>query len=254
MVRNRTAQVEGLNVFYREAGEPGGPKLLLLGGFPASSHQFRQPDPRARRPLPRRLARLSGLRQHRHAGPTFAYTFDRLSEIVEGLLETIGLPARWALSAGLRRADGQPDRRPPPGLARVAGDPELQRVRGGLHGRLGRIRHALWVDASPETEAPLMPFLELEGVKLVYTHGTGTPSDQPRQLEHGRCTSSSGPTPAGSSSTCSTTTARTSRSIRAGRRSCASAGRKTLILWGQNDIFFTPRAARRTCATCPRPS
>ncbi|MDX6416270.1 MAG: hypothetical protein QOG28_890 [Trebonia sp.] len=31
----------GLNVFYREAGDPGSPKLLLLGGFPSSSHQFR---------------------------------------------------------------------------------------------------------------------------------------------------------------------------------------------------------------------
>ena len=34
MVSNRTAQVEGLNVFYREAGDPASPKLLLLGGFP----------------------------------------------------------------------------------------------------------------------------------------------------------------------------------------------------------------------------
>ena len=41
MVSNRTAEIEGLDVFYREAGDPVNPKLLLLGGFPASSHQFR---------------------------------------------------------------------------------------------------------------------------------------------------------------------------------------------------------------------
>ena len=41
MVTHRTAQVDGLSVFYREAGDPANPKLLLLGGFPASSHQFR---------------------------------------------------------------------------------------------------------------------------------------------------------------------------------------------------------------------
>lgn len=41
MVINRTARVDGLSVFYREAGTPGAPKLLLLGRFPASSHQFR---------------------------------------------------------------------------------------------------------------------------------------------------------------------------------------------------------------------
>ena len=37
------------------------------------------------------------------------------------------------------------------------------------------IRHALWVDRTPETEAPLLPFLELDGVKLVYTHGHRDP-------------------------------------------------------------------------------
>ncbi len=37
------------------------------------------------------------------------------------------------------------------------------------------IRHALWVDRSAETEAPLAPFLQLEGVKLVYTHGHRDP-------------------------------------------------------------------------------
>jgi pimeloyl-ACP methyl ester carboxylesterase len=41
MVAHRTAQVDGVSVFYREAGDPLSPKLLLLGGFPASSHQFR---------------------------------------------------------------------------------------------------------------------------------------------------------------------------------------------------------------------
>src|SRR5262249_15969445 len=41
LIAHRTAQVDGLSVFYREAGAPATPKLLLLGGFPASSHQFR---------------------------------------------------------------------------------------------------------------------------------------------------------------------------------------------------------------------
>jgi len=41
MTTFHTTNVEGLDVFYRQAGEPGSPKLLLLGGFPSSSHQFR---------------------------------------------------------------------------------------------------------------------------------------------------------------------------------------------------------------------
>lgn len=41
MRTHNTANVNGLSVFDREAGEESNPKLLLLGGFPASSHQFR---------------------------------------------------------------------------------------------------------------------------------------------------------------------------------------------------------------------
>ena len=37
----KTTKVDGLNVFYREAGKETAPKLVLLHGFPASSHQYR---------------------------------------------------------------------------------------------------------------------------------------------------------------------------------------------------------------------
>src|SRR3954453_10036629 len=39
--RYKTATIEGLEVFYREAGNPANPTLLLLHGFPSSSHMFR---------------------------------------------------------------------------------------------------------------------------------------------------------------------------------------------------------------------
>ena len=42
---HRTTQLDGISVFYREAGDLANPKLLLLAGFPASSHQFRRPIP-----------------------------------------------------------------------------------------------------------------------------------------------------------------------------------------------------------------
>jgi pimeloyl-ACP methyl ester carboxylesterase len=37
-----TVEVDGLNVFYQEAGDPAAPKIVLLGGFRSSSHQFRK--------------------------------------------------------------------------------------------------------------------------------------------------------------------------------------------------------------------
>ena len=38
---HRTVTIDGLSIFYRESGEPTNPKLLLLHGWPASSHQYR---------------------------------------------------------------------------------------------------------------------------------------------------------------------------------------------------------------------
>ena len=115
MVRGKTAQIEGLNVFYREAGDLGSPKLLLLGGFPASSHQFRNLIPA----LAGRFHVLSP--DYPGFGNTdmpdgFEYTFDRLSEIVEGLLEQTGFHPfglymqDYGGPVGFRMALAYPDR------------------------------------------------------------------------------------------------------------------------------------------------
>ncbi|MGE2737740.1 alpha/beta fold hydrolase [Mycolicibacterium vaccae] len=96
-VRHRTATVDGWEVFYREAGDPANPTLVLLHGFPSSSHMYRY-----------LLAELSD-RFHliapdylgfgNSAAPTvdeFAYSFDALADIVQGLLNQLGV-ARFAI-------------------------------------------------------------------------------------------------------------------------------------------------------------
>jgi pimeloyl-ACP methyl ester carboxylesterase len=40
-MRHKTIKIDGINIFYREAGDPKSPKLALLHGFPSSSHQYR---------------------------------------------------------------------------------------------------------------------------------------------------------------------------------------------------------------------
>jgi pimeloyl-ACP methyl ester carboxylesterase len=115
--RYNTASVDGLEVFYREAGDPANPTLLLLHGFPSSSHMFRN--------LINSLADQYHLVAPDHIGfgrsamPTttqFTYSFDRLTEITEGLIEHLGLQ-RFALyihdygaPIGLRIASGRPER------------------------------------------------------------------------------------------------------------------------------------------------
>ena len=61
-VRYRTVQIDGVRVFYREAGPRDAPTLLLLHGFPSSSHMFRHLMPALADPLARGGARLPWLR------------------------------------------------------------------------------------------------------------------------------------------------------------------------------------------------
>ncbi|GAA0703641.1 alpha/beta hydrolase [Kitasatospora atroaurantiaca] len=99
----RAVEVDGVRIFYREAGPVDAPTLLLLHGFPSASHQYR------------RLIDALGTRYrliapdypgfgHSDApepvttGGAFAYTFDHLADIIEGFCEQLGL-TRFALYA-----------------------------------------------------------------------------------------------------------------------------------------------------------
>ncbi|MFC8955817.1 alpha/beta fold hydrolase [Streptomyces sp. NPDC057101] len=115
--RTRTVTVDGLDVFYREAGDPANPTLVLLHGFPSSSHMYRG--------LIAELADAYHLIAPDHIGfgasaapavDDFTYSFDRLTEITLKLLDRLGAD-RFALylqdygaPIGLRIASRYPER------------------------------------------------------------------------------------------------------------------------------------------------
>jgi len=93
----RTTKVEGLSIFYREAGPKDGPTLLLLHGLPSSSRMFE--------PLFSRLSDRCHLIAPDYPGfghsdwpdpKRFAYTFDRIVEIMNHFTEALGL-SRYTL-------------------------------------------------------------------------------------------------------------------------------------------------------------
>ena len=117
MVLYRTVQIDGLSIFYREAGRPDAPTLLLLHGFPSSSRMYE--------PL---LARLSAQYHviapdypgfgHSDAPPAaeFSYTFDHIAEIMQDFTEALHLD-RYTLymqdyggPVGFRLAIAHPER------------------------------------------------------------------------------------------------------------------------------------------------
>jgi pimeloyl-ACP methyl ester carboxylesterase len=171
-----TVPVDGLNIAYREAGNPANPKLVLLHGFPASSHQYRD--------LIRALSDRFHLIAPDYPGfglsdvpdpATFAYTFDRIADIVEQFLaikgfKTYGLFVQdYGGPVGFRLVNRRPD-----ALEwLVIQNSNAYEV--GFTAAWDGLRNSLWKNRSPETEQPLLGFLTRDTVKTIYLHGAKRP-------------------------------------------------------------------------------
>ena len=168
--------VDGLNIAYRQAGDPVNPKLVLLHGFPSSSHQYRD--------LIRALADRFYVIAPDYPGfgssdtpdpAAFPYTFDRISEIVERFLElkgfdTYGLFVQdYGGPVGFRLVDRRPD-----ALEwLIIQNSNAYEV--GFTAAWDGLRNALWKNRTPETEAPLSGFLTRDTIKTIYLHGAKQP-------------------------------------------------------------------------------
>jgi pimeloyl-ACP methyl ester carboxylesterase len=98
-VRYQAAVVDGLNIAYREAGNSQNPKIVLLHGFPASSHQYRNLIPALADSFHVVAPDYPGFGNSDIPDPTkFAYTFDRLAEITAKFLKQKGFD-RYGLFA-----------------------------------------------------------------------------------------------------------------------------------------------------------
>jgi pimeloyl-ACP methyl ester carboxylesterase len=168
--------VDGLNIAYREAGDPNNPKLVLLHGFPASSHQYRD--------LIRELSDRFHLIAPDYPGfglsdipdpATFGYTFDKIAEVVERFLEIKGF-RKYGLfvqdyggPVGFRLVKRQPN-----ALEwLIIQNSNAYEV--GFTAAWDGLRNALWKKRSPETEQPLLGFLTRETIKTIYLHGAKRP-------------------------------------------------------------------------------
>jgi pimeloyl-ACP methyl ester carboxylesterase len=113
----RKATIAGLEIFYREAGDPAKPPFLLLHGFPASSFMFRQLIDLLAGEFRVIAPDYPGFGHSEAPAPSrFSYTFDHLADIVEGFTEHLGL-SRYGLymqdfggPVGFRLATRHPER------------------------------------------------------------------------------------------------------------------------------------------------
>jgi pimeloyl-ACP methyl ester carboxylesterase len=113
----RTADVDGLTVFYREAGASDAPTLVLLHGFPSASHMFRELIPQLAGRFHLVAPDLPGFgKSEMPARGDFDYTFEHIADVIDRLTEVLGL-GRFALyvfdygaPVGFRIATRHPER------------------------------------------------------------------------------------------------------------------------------------------------
>jgi pimeloyl-ACP methyl ester carboxylesterase len=170
-VHYRTAKVDGVDIFYREAGPADGPVILLLHGFPTSSHMFRNLIPLLADRYHVIAPDYPGFGQS--SAPDhkeFAYTFGHYAELVDGLLGQLGTK-RYAMyvmdygaPVGYRLALKHPER--VSALIVQNGNAYDE----GL-GLFWDPIKAYWGSDTPEHRKALEGLMTLETTKFQYTDG-----------------------------------------------------------------------------------
>jgi pimeloyl-ACP methyl ester carboxylesterase len=172
----RKIDVDGFNIFYREAGPKDAPTLLLLHGFPSAGHMFRDLIPRLSNELRLIAPDLPGFGQSdMPERGKFNYTFDNIARVIDRFTEVIGL-GRFAIyvfdygaPTGFRLAVRHPERIT--AIISQNGNAYLE----GLSDGWNPIR-AYWQDASEANRAALRAFLAPETTFWQYTHGVADTS------------------------------------------------------------------------------
>ncbi len=170
-IRHRRTLVDGVEIFSREAGDPANPTILLLHGFPTSSHMYRNLIPRLADRWHVVAPDLPGFGfSDAPAREDFAYRFDAIARLVERFTETIGL-ARFAIMVfdygapvGFRLALRHPER-----IAAIVTQ-NGNAYREGLSEGWNPIQ-AYWQEPSEANRAALRGFLAAETTRWQYVHG-----------------------------------------------------------------------------------
>jgi len=243
-VRYHSASIDGLNVFYREAGNPLSPALLLLHGFPTSSHMFRNLIPLLADRFHVIAPDYIGFGQSDapdHAA--FTYSFDNLTRSVTGLIDHLGLKSYilymqdFGGPVGFRIFADRP--------AHVTGL-IIQNTNAYMEG-VGEMPKSiflpLWERRDAESEAGARQFLAAETTKFQYLVG----ANDPESISPDNWTIDQALLDRPGVDLAQLDLLENYKTNVAAYDSWHAAFRehqpKTLIVWGKNDPFFIPAGA-----------
>jgi pimeloyl-ACP methyl ester carboxylesterase len=166
------ATVDGLKLFYREAGSKTSPTIVLLHGFPSSSHMFRDLIPQLAEKFHVIAPDYVGFGYSDAPDVTkFEYTFDNLAASVEKLLfGPLGLESfsiyvqDYGAPVGYRIAARHPDAIE--GIVVQNGNAYAEGIGAGFDAM-----KPFWANRTSETEVPVRAMLTKETTIFQYTHG-----------------------------------------------------------------------------------
>ncbi len=171
----KSKEIEGINIFYREAGNPKNPALILLHGFPTSSHQYRKVLDGLSDQYYLIAPDYPGFGESDYPDPdNFDYSFENLGNIMNRFVESFGLPSYSFMMQ---------DYGAPIGYRIILKHPEKvdaliiqngNAYEKGLGVAWGDVKK-LWENNTPENRKPLYGAFTLEGLKWQYTHGVRNP-------------------------------------------------------------------------------
>lgn len=168
---HKSVKVDGLDIFYREAGPKDAPTILLLHGFPTSSHMFRNLIPALSDRFHLVAPDYPGFGNSSMPSPDkFTYTFDQLAEVIEKFIAAVGLKkySLYVMDYGA-----------PVGFRIAAKHPKQVQaliVQNGNAYEEGLLKFwdpfkAYWKERTEANAKPLREFFEIGATKWQYTHG-----------------------------------------------------------------------------------
>jgi pimeloyl-ACP methyl ester carboxylesterase len=253
-VRYGSIKVDGLTIAYREAGDPRSPKLVLLHGWPSSSHQYRNLIPALAGRFHVIAPDYQGFGDSEHPDPaTYHYSFEAISATMETFLAAKGFD-HYGLFVQ--------DYGGPVGFRIVGRNPKAldwliiqntNAYENGFTPAWDGFRKALWVNRTAENEAALAAFNTPNVIKtIVYLGGAGHPELIAPESYETDAASVAGP-----------------KNLRIQldlfydyRNNVAlyptwqtflrDTQPKTLIFWGEHDPFFTPQGGESYLKDLPK--
>jgi len=253
VVRSNSVQINGFNIFYREAGKNNSPKIIFYHGFPGSSAYYRNIMATLADTFHVIAPDFLGFGNSDKPDPAeHAYSFDNTAAMMMQFQEKVNFTR-----AGMYLQDYGG----PVGFRIIEKHPEwlewliLQNTNAfdeGFTEAWNGLRGAYWVNKTPETEAPLRAFLLPDTVKILYQHGHPDPARVSPEAWQNDIFHLQNKHAERIQLDFFYDYRKNVESYESIQKMLKSMQPKTQIFWGDGDIFFTPKGGELYLTLLPK--